>query len=73
MMHPDSYKYTEFGCELGLFEYVVMPMGLTNSPATFQRWMSTIFKPEIERGIVSVYLDDMLTHSDAVKDHEKDV
>ncbi len=35
--------------------------------------MSTIFKSEIERGIVSVYLDDMLTHSDAVKDHEKDV
>ncbi len=31
-----SRKYTAFRCEMGLFEFTVMPMGLTNATATFQ-------------------------------------
>ncbi|CAF0816710.1 unnamed protein product [Brachionus calyciflorus] len=41
---PESRKYTAFLCERGLFEFVVMPMGLTNSPASFQRAMNEVME-----------------------------
>ncbi|CAF0975241.1 unnamed protein product [Brachionus calyciflorus] len=67
--HPNSRMFTAFSCEFGLFQYIVMPMGLTNSPATFQRLMNKIFKSLIERNIVIVFLDDFLIHSKDRKSH----
>jgi hypothetical protein len=40
-----------------------MFFGLTNSPATFQRMMNTIFRSEIAKGWLSVYMDDMAIHT----------
>ena len=68
-MHPDSCEYTAFRCEKGLFEWVVMPMGLTGSPKTFSRVMKKIFKAEIDAGYVALYLDDILTHSATFAEH----
>lgn len=55
-------KYTAFRCNSGLYEHKVMPFGLKNAPATFQRCMDFILKDLRVRGIsgVSVYLDDIL-------------
>jgi len=44
----------------GLYEPTVMFFSLTNSPATFQAMMNTIFKEEIQEGWLTVYMDDML-------------
>ena len=44
----------------GLFEPMVMFFGLTNSPATFQTMMNTIFTEEIAEGWLIVYMDDIL-------------
>jgi hypothetical protein len=44
----------------GLFEPLVMFFGLTNSPATFQMMMDSIFREEIASGDVIIYLDDIL-------------
>jgi hypothetical protein len=44
----------------GLYEPSVMFFGLTNSPATFQTMMNTIFAEEIRAGWLTVYMDDML-------------
>jgi len=47
----------------GLFEPTVMFFGLTNSPATFQMMMNTIFQTEVAKGWLSVYMDDIAIHT----------
>lgn len=66
-MDPDSAKYTAFRTPNGLYEFVVMPFGLVNAPATFQRIMDFIFEDLFKQGLL-VYLDDILIHGDSV-DH----
>src|SRR5882724_3850245 len=44
----------------GLFEPLVMFFGLTNSPATFQTMMNDIFRELIDKGVVVIYMDDIL-------------
>ena len=47
---------------MGLFEYIVMPLGLTNAPATFQRLMNLTFQDLLYK-CVTVYLYDILVFS----------
>ncbi len=47
----------------GLFEPTVMFFGLTNSPATFQMMMNTIFCTEVAQGWLSIYMDDIAVHT----------
>jgi hypothetical protein len=54
-----------------LFESKVMFFGLTNSPATFQLLMNSIFANLIAQGKVAVYLDDILIWSSTLKEHRK--
>ncbi|CAF1061649.1 unnamed protein product [Brachionus calyciflorus] len=68
-----SKELTAFACEFGLFHFNVMPMGLTNAPATFQRTMNEIFKDLIEKNIVLVFLDDLLVHSADEETHLENV
>ena len=46
----------------GLFCYKVMPFGLKNAGATYQRLVNHMFRPQIRRN-VEVYVDDMLMKS----------
>ena len=47
----------------GLFKPTVMFFGLTNSPATFQTMMNTIFQQQVGKGWLLVYMDDMAIHT----------
>jgi Reverse transcriptase (RNA-dependent DNA polymerase) len=47
----------------GLFELTVMFFGLTNSPATFQTMMNTIFRDLIDGGSVTIYMDNIAIHT----------
>jgi len=47
----------------GLFEPTVMFFRLTNSPATFQMMMNTIFHTEVAQGWLSVYMDNIAIHT----------
>ena len=40
-----------------------MFFGLTNSPATFQMMMNEIFVKELREGWLTVYMDNMLIHT----------
>ena len=55
----DEYK-AAFIMNQGLFEPTVMFFGLTNSPMTFQTMMNAIFAPEIAKGWLIIYMDDIL-------------
>ena len=55
----DEYKVV-FITNQGLFKPTVMFFGLTNSPATFQTMMNMIFAPEIAKGWLIIYMDDIL-------------
>ena len=42
-MYPDDKKHTSFRTPLGVYCYTVMPFGLKNTGATYQRAMNAIF------------------------------
>ena len=66
----DRWK-AAFTTNRGLFKPQVMLFGLTNSPATFQALMNTIFTNLVAAGKVAVYLDDILIYSHSLHDHQQ--
>ena len=67
-MDDSSIYRTTFTTSLGQWEFLVMPFGLCNAPATFQRLMNQVFATEINQFIL-VYLDDILIFSESVEEH----
>ena len=61
-MDEADQEKTSFVTSQGLFCYEVMPFGLKNAGATYQRLVNHIFRPQIGRN-VEVYVDDMLVKS----------
>jgi hypothetical protein len=60
-----------FRTNRGLFEPLVMYFGLTNSLATFQTMMNEIFQDLNTKGVVSVYLDDILIFTNSLEEHRQ--
>jgi hypothetical protein len=58
----ESEIATTMRTRYGNFKYKVMPFGLVNAPATFQRMMNTILRPLLDQGVV-VYLGDILIYT----------
>jgi hypothetical protein len=54
----DEWKMA-FKTRYRLYEYTVMPFGLSNTPATLQNMMNHIFQDLLDLGLI-VYLDDIL-------------
>ncbi|KAL5546702.1 hypothetical protein UlMin_006389 [Ulmus minor] len=67
-MHEEDQEHTSFLTNQGLYYYKVMPFGLKNARATYQRLVNKMFKDQIGK-TMEVYVDDMLVKSLKTEEH----
>ncbi len=67
-MEQQSQEKTAFITHSGLYEFLVMPFGLCNAPATFQRLMEVVLHGLV-RKVCLVYLDDILIIGRSFEEH----
>ena len=63
---------TFFVTPIGNYYYKVMPFGLKNAGATYQRMMTRIFEPQLGKNI-EIYIDDMVVKSRVESEHINDL
>ncbi|XP_069190416.1 uncharacterized protein [Procambarus clarkii] len=65
-LHQDSKRCTAFMTSEGLYQFTVLPFGLVNAPAVFNRTMRKVLG-----GIegVEIFVDDVLIHSSTWEEH----
>lgn len=69
---PKDVPKTAFNVDHGKYEFVRMPFGLKNAPATFQRLMDSVLRKHI--GVrCFVYMDDIIIFSTSLQSHLQDI
>ena len=71
-LSPEDREKTSFITHRGVYCYKVMPFGLINAGATYQRMMNKIFSGQLGRNM-EVYVDDMIVKSMATETHLQDL
>ena len=71
-MDEEDQEKTAFTTSQGLYCYKVMPFGLKNAGATYQRLVNKMFNKQIGRNM-KVYVDDMLVKSKVELAHLDDL
>ena len=71
-MHPSDIPLTAVSTPFGLFEWMVMLMGLRNALAIHQRRVASALCPYIGK-ICHIYLDDIIIWSNMVAEHCENV
>lgn len=71
-MKEEDIEKTAFACREGLLEFLRMPFGLVNAPATFQRAMNRVLRPFLNK-YVMVYMNDIIIYSKGADKHKEHV
>ena len=71
-MNPADQKHTSFMTPTNVYCYKVMPFGLKNAGATYQRLVNRMFADQIGKNM-EVYVDDMLVKSKTADHHVSDL
>ena len=71
-MYEPNIPKTAFTTDTANYCYKVMPFGLKNAGATYQRLMDKVFKEKIGRNM-EIYVDDVVVKSDKVQKHLEDL
>ena len=71
MAKGDEYL-TAFRTRYGLFQYNVMPFGLTGAPSTFQHYINDTLREFLDV-FATAYLDDILIYSESIEEHRQHV
>jgi hypothetical protein len=69
---PASEDLTTFRTRYGSYKCKVLPFGLTNGPATYQRYMNDVLFDYLDE-FCTAYLDDILIYSDNELEHQAHV
>jgi hypothetical protein len=69
---PALEDLTTFRTRYGCYKYKVVPFGLTNGPATFQRYINDILFNYLDN-FCTTYLDDILIYSNNELEHKEHV
>ena len=67
-INPDDIEKTAFTTRYGMFEWFVVPFGLTNAPGFFMQLMQHILEKGLDNFVI-VFLDDILVFSKSLPDH----
>lgn len=71
-MAEEAEPLTTFRTRYGAYQYRVLPFGLCNGPASFQRYINLILTRYLDK-FCTAYLDDILIYSDSEEEHEEHV
>nr|KYP54600.1 Retrovirus-related Pol polyprotein from transposon 17.6 [Cajanus cajan] len=72
MMYPPNVVHNSFIADHANFCYRVMPFGIKNAGATYQRLMDKVFHQQISRNM-EVYVDDMVVKTTSAEGHAADL
>jgi transposase InsO family protein len=67
-LEESSRKLLAMATPLGLYEPAVLPFGVKNAPAVFQREMQRVFRDKLYRGVM-VFIDDILIYTQTAEEH----
>ena len=67
-VRKEDISKTAFKTRWGLYEFLILPFGVTNAPAQFMNLMNDVLRDYLDE-FVFVFLDDILIYSETIEDY----